>query len=480
MSDSENRQDNGDLTIFSLDDILSDENDSAQEDSADNPFNEHTDPERARIGGRERRSSAPQEGNSDEGETEQISFGDMRSSGQFYQGSGRNVRRGPAREPSLRRTLRSANSDSDNLAGTVSDSSEKKGKRKNRSFKGDIPAEEVQGARRGLLSGKRGVYIQIGLLVLIVLLLASAVIIFQVWNRGVDADPSKADTSKYLVEVNDSMVLLPDSKLKGHEDDGKTTILCLGNSPFSDETGDNGLAARIASLGNVTTINASFPNSQVTCENAKYDPSTQKGMDDIFNLFYVAYAIAINDYSSLETVASTHTDDPQYEAAVKALESTDFSKVDMIAIMYDATDYENKEPVVNLGNEDELQTYVGSLRNAFDQIQEKYPYIRIVFMSPTYMQLDNDGKTEDGRVTDLGNGTLIQYWQYAYDTCGDKSVSFLDNYYGSVNDSNYKKYLSDNIHLNDKGRQKIADHFVYKVVQNNYGEYDANKLMVTK
>ena len=35
------------------------------------------------------------------------------------------------------------------------------------------------------------------------------------------------------VEVLDSIIPLAPDKLEGHEDDGVTTILCLGNDPFS-------------------------------------------------------------------------------------------------------------------------------------------------------------------------------------------------------------------------------------------------------
>ena len=317
--------------------------------------------------------------------------------------------------------------------------------------------------------------------VVIVAVAAAAGIRFYVWSRGDNSLlPTTSQKEKYLVEVNDNMVLLPEDKLKGHEDDGVTTILALGNAPFSDDTGKSGLAGQIASLGNATVINAAFPGSEVTCQNASYKTDSQEDMDDIFNLFYVSYAISLQDYSSLENVAKFHADEPQYAAAIENLKNTDMNKVDVIAIMYDASDYQNRRPVYNEGNQDELVTYVGSLRSSFKLLQEKYPWVRIVFMSPTYMlHKEENGTSEDGRTTDLGNGTLIQYWQFAYDTCGDCSVSFLDNYYGSVNDSNYRKYLKDSIHLNKKGFTKIADHFVYKVLQNKYDEYDAGSLMVS-
>lgn len=321
-------------------------------------------------------------------------------------------------------------------------------------------------------------------LIAIIAIVVLIVVRFQVWNKGQGLQLDPSSESAFSVEVNDNMVLLSDEKLSGHTDDGVNTIVCLGDAPFSDDTSDTGLAGQIAALSesagqSVSLINASFPNSQVACKNATYTTDTPEDMDDIFNLFYVCYAISIDDFSSLETVAATHTDNPQYEAAVEALKNTDWSTVDTIAIMYDAVDYVNGSPIQNPDNDQDMTTYVSCLTYAFQQIQNAYPYIRIVFMCPTYMQVQGtDGTMQDGRTTDLGNGTLIQYWQWAYDTCGSSQVSFLDNYYGSVNDSNYTQFLSDNIHLNAEGRKKVADHFVYKVIENNYGEYDANAWMV--
>ena len=317
--------------------------------------------------------------------------------------------------------------------------------------------------------------LHLALLVAIVAVILIAIVRLVLWNRGTELKVHSGQNSgKYIIEVNDNMVYLPDSKLEGHTDDGVTTILCLGNEPFSQDTSGTGLAGQIASLGNVDVINAAFPGSQVTCENAQYSVESLDTMDDIFNLFYVSYAISIGDFSSLETVASAHTEDDTYQQSVDALKNTDFDKVDIIAIMYDGADYINGMAMQNPDVPEELTTYVGSLTNSFQLLQAAYPYIRIVFLSPYYAEYNG----ASGRTTDIGNGTLVNYFQWAYDTCGSCSVSFLDNYYGSVNENNYAEYLSDGIHLNAAGATKVADHFVYKVVQDKYAEYDVSDLAV--
>ncbi len=317
--------------------------------------------------------------------------------------------------------------------------------------------------------------LHLALLVAIAAVILLAVVRLLLWNRGTELRVHSGQNSgKYIIEVNDNMVYLPDSKLEGHTDDGVTTILCLGNEPFSRDTSETGLAGQIASLGNVDVINAAFPGSQVTCENAQYSVESLDTMDDIFNLFYVSYAISIGDFSSLETVASAHTEDDTYRQSVEALKNTDFDKVDIIAVMYDGVDYINGMAMQNPDVPEELTTYVGSLTSSFQLLQAAYPYIRIVFLSPYYAEYNG----ASGRTTDIGNGTLVNYFQWAYDTCGSCSVSFLDNYYGSVNESNYTEYLSDGIHLNAAGATKVADHFVYKVVQDKYAEYDVSDLAV--
>ncbi len=317
--------------------------------------------------------------------------------------------------------------------------------------------------------------LHLALLVAIAAVILLAVVRLLLWNRGTELRVHSGQNSgKYIIEVNDNMVYLPDSKLEGHTDDGVTTILCLGNEPFSRDTSETGLAGQIASLGNVDVINAAFPGSQVTCENAQYSVESLDTMDDIFNLFYVSYAISIGDFSSLETVASAHTEDDTYRQSVDALKNTDFDKVDIIAVMYDGVDYINGMAMQNPDVPEELTTYVGSLTSSFQLLQAAYPYIRIVFLSPYYAEYNG----ASGRTTDIGNGTLVNYFQWAYDTCGSCSVSFLDNYYGSVNESNYTEYLSDGIHLNAAGATKVADHFVYKVVQDKYAEYDVSNLAV--
>ena len=102
------------------------------------------------------------------------------------------------------------------------------------------------------------VNLHIILIAAIVLIAVVAVYRLYRWNKGtpLDTDTSDVDPSEFDVETLDMILPMDASLLAGREDDGVTTILCLGNNPFSDDRGDTGLASQIASKPGLTYMTA--------------------------------------------------------------------------------------------------------------------------------------------------------------------------------------------------------------------------------
>ena len=135
--------------------------------------------------------------------------------------------------------------------------------------------------------------------------------------------------------------------------------------------------------------------------------------------------------------------------------------VDIICIMYDGIDYIEKRPSDDPNDPYSIVAYTGALRTAIEQFQETYPFIRIVVMSHTFCHSINDeGNFQNGDRIDLGNGTLSHYLQKELDVTSDCGVSWIDNFYGSVNEDNYLDYMTDYIHFNEAGLERLADRFV--------------------
>ena len=308
----------------------------------------------------------------------------------------------------------------------------------------------------------RSDYIHLALLAVILLMFLSAAIRLIIWNIGVDSgyDPN-ADTSEFDTEPQDYIQPMDASLLEGHEDDGVTTIVTLGNAPFSDERGSTGLAEKIAQKCDATVYNCAFPDSYLSM---KYEEYTDSYPQDALSLYLVTASLCGGDYTLMDYAAGLVEDQEGTRAALDTLKSVDFSAVDMIVIMYDLSDYMDDRPVMDENNDINLITWNGALNASIDLIQQTYPHIRIVVLSPSYGQYtDENGNLVNADTEDLGNGTLPDYVLHEIDVAMANGVSILDNYYGSVTENQAAECLTDGYHLNEAGRERIAQRFAEKI-----------------
>ena len=297
------------------------------------------------------------------------------------------------------------------------------------------------------------------LLAVIVLIIIFCAVKLYIWNKGVpsDYDPNR-QTTDFDTEAMDYIIPLAPDKLEGREDDGVTTILCLGDDPFSLDQGSGGLAEQIAAKTGATVYNGSFTGTTMAVQFEDYNDGY---ILDAFAFVNVAKSLASGNFDLLSTAAS-YSFDQAFPQTVSTLESIDMNSLDMICIMYDGSDYINRRPCEDPNHPDNPQTYTGALRSGIQAIQEAWPHIRIVVMSHTFCHnVNEEGNFENGDRVDLGNGTLSHYLQKELDTTSELGVSFIDNFYGSINEDNYLDYMTDYIHFNDAGRELLATRFAY-------------------
>ncbi|MCR4903590.1 MAG: SGNH/GDSL hydrolase family protein [Butyrivibrio sp.] len=297
-----------------------------------------------------------------------------------------------------------------------------------------------------------------GIIIGIILLIfaASAWALYR-WNTGTKITFSKTDDiSQYEVERLDNVFYLTAEDLEGHEDDGVNTILCLGNDSFTYNSGESGLAQQIAEKTDSVVYNAGFPSSCVSVRNVVYDSSYPL---DMFSFYNITKDIVSGDFSGALEAAGTMEDSTYYQS-VDLLQNLDMSTVDMLVIMYDAQDYLNQRAGRDFNDADNPITFMGAYHAGIKAIREAYPYIRIVVMSPTMCYAyTSEGQIVCGDTYDFGNGALPTYLQHIIDTCEELGVTFVDNYYGTVDVDNSDDLLLDNIHMNEECISIIANHF---------------------
>lgn len=293
--------------------------------------------------------------------------------------------------------------------------------------------------------------------IVVIALFLFAIVKFLLWNKGEDSgyDPNEI-TTEFDVETMDHIQPMDSSRFEGIEDDGVTTLLCLGNSPFADNKGENGLAQTLARKMNGVAYDGSFANTFQTMYNKTYQETYKP---DGLSLYPVVSAICSGDFSLVENVAATMTETEV--ATVEMLKNLDYTTVDMLVIMYDLSDYIGNRPLYNQTDPNDVITWTGALNASLELIEETYPHIRTVVLSMPACGATVDGYYVDGDKLNLGNGTIPDYLNYEMNVILANGVSYIDNYYGVITVENRDEYLVNDYHLNEKGIEAIADRFYY-------------------
>lgn len=305
-------------------------------------------------------------------------------------------------------------------------------------------------------------WVHVALVGVILLVVIFSVVKLLIWNKGT-AEVQESEEQSIEVEILDQIFLLSDDKKAGHTYDDEETILFLGNDSITFDQGETGIAAQVSSLLGANVINCGYPGSTIALKNATFSEDYTM---DAYSFYNVANCIASENFSSLENYQGNF-DDYTFTGSTERLKNVDFDKIDTIVIYYNAQDYMNLRIGMNPDNEYDPITYRGALNAGIKAIQEKYPYIRIVCMSFTMCYaFDSSGNLVSGDRYDFGNGKLTTYLQFMIDVSGERGVSFIDDYYGTIHEDNSSEWMLDNIHVNAECNAYVAKHFVDAIYPN--------------
>lgn len=286
---------------------------------------------------------------------------------------------------------------------------------------------------------------------------------FKNWGTKVDLDNLGHVDDNYDVETVDNILPLIYEGDAPAVNDGIRKVVLLGNDTFAQNKGtSDDMANMIAELSGATVYNCAFEGSYLSSTSNYINTKTYPM--DAFNLYWLTTAFTINNLEPYEAVFEECADQipADAEETFETLCSIDFNTVDVIGIMYDANDYLAARPMINIEKPDDIYTFTGNLVASIDMIQDKYPHIRIIVMSPTYAYaINEEGEyvssdlycyIKDPEVSHkLSNYALLLERETA-----PQGISFVDNIYGTINETNADQYLLDNISLNVDGRKKIS------------------------
>lgn len=303
--------------------------------------------------------------------------------------------------------------------------------------------------------------------------LVIAVIAYKVvnWGEYVDLDEIFKDGAGEYSDTFDNIIRLVDKNgaiMESGNNDGKTTVVVFGNGPFADDRNSkDGLANMIADMADATVYNCSVTGSFLAALPYTTSYETEAPIN-AFNFYWMCRLAVGNDVdqsyqTALQTLGSAAP--PEAQEVYDTVKSIDFSTVDTIAVMYDASDYIAQLPIYNVENNTDILQFTGNLEAGIQLLQAAYPHIRIIVLSPTFAYSgridENTGKYIIDDVMREGYSVLATYVILQCQSCVRNRVSFVDNMYGTVTAENAEDCLTDYLHLNANGRKKVADRFIY-------------------
>ena len=305
------------------------------------------------------------------------------------------------------------------------------------------------------------------LIAVVVVTVAIIVFKFSSWGQFIDPSTNSGDSDDYQAENYDNILPLTDAvgNLIAPDLSDGLSIAIFGNTPFADDRDSKeGLAGLLADMTGATVYNFSIGGSYLASTQAH--PYTDINPWDAFTFYWMACLttdIEVDDYVGQALNVMGDSAPPEL-AEVHSLYSTvDFDAIDIIVVMYDATDYLMGHSMYNPDNPTDIQTFTGNLTAGLDTLQKNHPNTRIIVMSPPYAfsaDKDENGNYISSDIVKYSGNALSEYAvQEAY-ICEQMQISFVDNIYGTFNENNARDYLTDNRHLNAEGRRRTAEHLV--------------------
>ena len=266
------------------------------------------------------------------------------------------------------------------------------------------------------------------------------------WGQRVSQSDIFKDGQGSYDDSWDSILPLTDENGKMIVNDA-SNIVVFGNAPFADDRGSSdNLASLIAKETGATVYNCSISGSYLAAQHTNFD-STLAPMDAycLYWLVNLAAGVPLDGYYNDAAEALGDKTPPEAEEVVNTLKTLDFNTIDTVAIMYDATDYLMGNAMYNDDNPTDPTQFTGNLEASLEVLQRLYPQIRIIVMSPTYAYaIDEDGNYVSSDIYIYnGRDVLSTYVIKECYSSNLRSVSFMDNLYGSITEDNAKEYLTE-------------------------------------
>lgn len=256
------------------------------------------------------------------------------------------------------------------------------------------------------------------------------------------------------------LVLLPVLLRSDRQTDIQAEVLFLGDSIIGQYRDETSIPWLVAQQTGMSVVNGDFGGTTMSRQN-------REGRDayywDGLSFSQLAKAVAAQDFGGQQTIRTKNYVTMHFGDIVDELDRLDLSSVRTMVISYGMNDYTTGSPICNPDDPEDPYTMEGAMRTGIGLLQQSYPNLRIIFVSPTYCWwfIDTEGSVVDFCENhDFGGGHLEEYVEAQRKVAQECGVEFLDLYHGYYPNEkleDWHLYTEDGIHPNEAGRRKIAE-----------------------
>lgn len=286
------------------------------------------------------------------------------------------------------------------------------------------------------------------------------------WNKKSVIVDTDIEPGTYAMECQDYYTYPNPDALAEHGDDGKNTILVIGDNILTNNGAKKSIINEFKKKMNDADI-YTVAFDKTTLASLRPIDSWPVTHADTFSLYRITKFFALGDLIDIFAVLNDNPEDlfvsnakERAEECINTLATLDMNTVDTVIIMYSFSDYFNQVIPLLPTNENALHTYYGALSSSINMLKEAYPFINVVVASPypIYVTGEN-GERQLGYLADLGYGNTSAYIELMQYTITNYCTSYIDNYFYVINENNIDEYVTDT-YLTDKGIDLITDHMV--------------------
>lgn len=226
-------------------------------------------------------------------------------------------------------------------------------------------------------------------------------------------------------------------------DKDKPQVLFLGDSNIDYGFEGTDVTVLLTEKTGMVTYNAAIGGTGAGAIN---EYATDTNFHSVLNLGNWTRMMQTKDFSAALRNRRFLEDNPSgLENKALILEHLDYTAMDYVVIHYGMNDYLVNEEVGD-ANGYVQNTYCGGLRYGVEQMHKLCPNAKIILSSITYSELSGKYPPESYRD---GMKSVAEKYSYVY---------FLDNLDGmGIDASNADEYLSDEMHLNQDGRELYVE-----------------------